>query len=81
MSGDLIRLINCSKLVERNLFAIIGLLQGTKSLYGVWGYGFHKKFQILEKKYSFFFISFNCLMFLLLLHKLSKAVGTFRASP
>ena len=31
---------------------------------------FFKKFQILEKKnFSFYFISFNFLMFLLLLHK------------
>ena len=48
MSGDLIRLINRSKLVERSLFAIIDLLlQGAKSillyLYGVWGDKFLKK--------------------------------------
>ena len=40
-SGNLIRLINCSKLVERSLFAIIDLLQGTKSifLYFIWRVG------------------------------------------
>ena len=41
VSGDLIRLINRSKLVERSLFAIIDLLQGTKSifLYFIWRVG------------------------------------------
>ena len=29
------------------------------TLYGVWGDDFHKKFQILEKKISFCFISLN----------------------
>ena len=39
-------------MVERSLFAIIGLLQGAKSfctLYGVWGEDFHKKFWFLEE--------------------------------
>ena len=55
---------------------MIDLLQGAKfifcTLYGVWGDDFHKKFQILEeKKFSFYFITFNFLM-LLLLHKTLK---------
>ena len=33
ISGDLIRLINRSKLFEGSLFAIIDLLQGTKSIF------------------------------------------------
>ena len=41
-------------MVERNLFAIIRLLQEAKSilLYFIWRVGddFHKKFQFLEKK-------------------------------
>ena len=38
VSGELIRLRNCSKFVERSLFAIIDLLQGTKTilLYFIW---------------------------------------------
>ena len=51
------------------------------TLYGAWGDDFHKKFQILEKKNLFYFISHYVVMLLLLLHKPSKAVGTFRASP
>ena len=41
VSRDLIRLINRSKLVERRLFAIIDLLQGTKYifLYFIWRVG------------------------------------------
>ena len=41
VSGDLIRLTNRSKLVERSLFAIIYLLQGAKSilLYFIWRMG------------------------------------------
>ena len=41
VSGDLIRLIKRSKLVERSSFAIIDLLQGTKSLflYFIWRVG------------------------------------------
>ena len=71
MSGDLIRLRNRSKLVKRSLFAIIDLLQGANlffySLYGVWGDNFFiKKFQILEKKTSFF-ITFNLLLIFMLL--------------
>ena len=53
----LFRLINRSKLVERSLFALIDLLQETKSifLYFIWRVGddFHKKFQILEEKIYF----------------------------
>ena len=45
VSGELIRLRNCSKLVKISLFAIIGLLQGVKFilLYFKWreGYDFH----------------------------------------
>ena len=63
MSGDLIRLINRSKLVERSLFAIIDLLQGTKSLYGVLGDDFQKNFQHLEKTFSFLFISLSFLRY------------------
>ena len=38
VSGDLILLRNCSKLVERSLFAIADLLQGVKSnlLHFIW---------------------------------------------
>ena len=44
------------------------------------GDDFHKKFQILEKKKVHFFLSHLIFfMLLLLLHKPSKAVGTFRA--
>ena len=41
VSGDLIRLRNCFKLIERSSFAIIDLLQGTKSilLYFIWRVG------------------------------------------
>ena len=41
LTRDLIRLRNRSKLVERSLFAIIDLLQGTKSilLYFLWRVG------------------------------------------
>ena len=66
MSGDSIRLRNRSKIVERSLFAIIELLQGTKfifcTLYGVWGNDFPNKFQILEKKFTFilFHLIFLC---------------------
>ena len=54
-------------MVQRSLFAITDLLQGTKSiflytLYGVWGDDFHKKFQILEKKIHF--ILFHLLFFM-----------------
>ena len=74
VSGDLIRLRNCSKLVYRSLFAIINLLQVAKSilLYFIWRVGddFHKKFQI-KKKFHFVFITFIFLM-LLLLHKTLK---------
>ena len=60
VSGDLIRLRNCSKLVERSLFAIIDLVQGRKSnfsyLYDVCGDDFYIKFQILEKKNSLFLL-------------------------
>ena len=48
VSGELIRLRNRSKLVERSLFVIIGLLQGANyilcTVYGVWGDSFHKQF-------------------------------------
>ena len=54
MSGELIRLKNRSKFVERSFFAIIHLLQAAKSirLYFIWRMGddFPKKLQILEKK-------------------------------
>ena len=48
---------------ERNLSFCI--------LYGVWGYDFHKKFQILEKKFHFILLHLIFLM-LLLLHKTLK---------
>ena len=51
------------------------------TLYGVWRDDFPKKFQNSEKKISFHFIPYNVFMLLLLLHKSSKAVETFRASP
>ena len=68
MSGDLIRLISRSKLVERSLFAIIDLLQGTKSIFLYFilrmGDDFHKKLiSNLRKKNSFHFISFNFLCY------------------
>ena len=60
----MIRLRNRSKLVERSLFAINGLLQGAKSilLYFIWRVGddFQKKIQILE---IFFFILFYFIEF------------------
>ena len=49
------------------------------TLYGVWGYDFHKKFQILEKSFILFYF-IKIFMLLLLLHKPLKAVGTFRAN-
>ena len=63
-------------MVDRSLFAIIDVLQGTKTIFlyliCVWEDDFHKKFQILEKKFSFYFISHNVFMLLLLLRKPSK---------
>ena len=68
VSGDLIRLINHSKLVERGLFVIIDLLQGTKSifLYLIWrvGWWFSQKISNFGKiKFSLYFISFNFLCY------------------
>ena len=54
------------------MFVIFDLLQGAKSifctLYGVWGDDFHKKFQVLEFFFAFYFVTFNFLI-LLLLHE------------
>ena len=81
VSGDLIRLRNQSKLVERSLFAIIDLLQGAKSIlwYFIWFVGgwFSYKISIFRKKISFCFITFNFLM-LLLLHKTLKGSRNFQ---
>ena len=55
VSEDLIRLINL-KLICHNLF-VTGNEISLFELYMAWGDNFHKKFQILEKK---FFILFYC---------------------
>ena len=64
VSGDLIRLINRSKLVERNLFAIIDLLQWTKILFlyfilrvGGW---FSQKNSNFRKNFHLIFLCFYC---------------------
>ena len=77
VSGDLIRLLNRSKLVERSLFAIIDLLQGTKShfLYFIWRVGkeFYKNFKILEKNFHF-------ILFHLFFHVFTAAPYTLKGS-
>ena len=66
VSGELIRLRNRSKLVERSLFAIIDLLQGAKSilLCSIWRVGgwflFLKNSNFRKKNFIIFF-SFNFL--------------------
>ena len=84
VSGDLIRLRNQSKLVERSLFAIIDLLQGAKSIlwYLIWFVGgwFSYKVSNSRKKISFCLITFNFLM-LLLLHKTLKSSRNFQGFP
>ena len=66
VTRDIIRAINAqaeiqSKLVKGLLFAIIDILLGAKSitctLYGIWGMNFTKN--VVFKKNSFFFITFN----------------------
>ena len=63
VSGELFRLRNCSKLVKRSLFAIIGLLQGTKSilLFFVWRVGgwFSQKCSNFRKNFFFDFVIFH----------------------
>ena len=60
---ELIRLRNCSRMVESSLFATIDLFLGAKimTLYGVWGDDFHKNNLKLKKK-SFYLlhITFSC---------------------
>ena len=71
MSGDLIRLLNRSKLVERSLFAIIDLLQGTKInlfvlIMACGGMIFIKNFKV--KKKVVHFILFHFILFQSLFH-------------
>ena len=81
VSGDLIRLRNCSKLVEGSLFAIIDLLLAMKFvlmyIIGRVGDGFLKKYQPRKHTFS---ITYN-LFLSTQLHKHQKAVGKIGALP
>ena len=71
MCGDLIRLRNRSKLVERSLFAIIDLAKSIL-FYFIWRVGGGlKKFKFKKKIFLFYFNTINFIM-LLLLHKTLK---------
>ena len=80
MSGDLFRLRNCSKLVERSLFAIIDLLQGAKSILlyligRVGGMIFIKNFKLKKFHSILFHLIFLCYNCSINLKRLSEHSG------